>query len=73
MLKITLIPPTFWRNPWRILMEFVIELVLSKDLVESVKFDGLNNLIVIQEKHSDTAIEIPMEFVSHIGVPHSFE
>lgn len=54
-------------------MEFVIELVLSKDLVESVKFDGLNNLIVIQEKHSDTAIEIPMEFVSYIGVPHSFE
>lgn len=54
-------------------MEFVIELVLSKDLVESVKFDGLNKVIVIQEKHSDTAIEIPMEFVSHIGVPHSFE
>ena len=54
-------------------MEFVIELVLSKDLVESVKFDGLNKVIVIQEKHSDTTIEIPMEFVSHIGVPHSFE
>ena len=54
-------------------MEFVIELVLSKDLVESVKFDGINKVIVIQEKHSDTAIEIPMEFVSHIGVPHSFE
>lgn len=54
-------------------MEFVIELVLSKDLVESVKFDGLNNLIVIQEKHSGTAFEIPMEFVKYIGVPDNFD
>ena len=71
MLKITLIPPTFWRNSWRMFMEFVIELVLSKDLVESVKFDGINKVIVIQEKYSDTAFEIPMEFVKRIGTPDS--
>ena len=54
-------------------MEFVIELVLSKDLIESVKFDGLNNLIVIQEKYSDTAFEIPMEFVRHISTRSSLD
>ena len=53
-------------------MEFVIELVLSKDLVESVKFDGVNKVIVIQEKHSGTAFEIPMELVKYIGVPDNF-
>lgn len=54
-------------------MEFVIELVLSKDLVESVKFDGINKVVVIQEKYSDTAFEIPMEFVKYIGVPDNFD
>ena len=54
-------------------MEFVIELVLSKDLVESVKFDGLNKVIVVQEKHSDTVFEIPMELVKYISVPDNFE
>lgn len=53
-------------------MEFVIELVLSKDLVESVKFDGINKVIAIREKHSGTTFEIPMELVKYIGVPDNF-